>query len=118
MSARVKPKLETAARGSGPLALVALLAGLVQVAGHVLATPSGVMAVAAAVVATTVVAGVAAAVLALGAHASRAAARGPLISRAAALRKKSWSAAFLRLRDPDAAGRRRPRAPSAAPAAA
>ena len=42
----------------------------------------------------------------------------PLIRRASALREKSWRAAFLRQRDPDAAGRSRPRAPSAAPAAA
>ena len=35
-----------------------------------------------------------------------------------ALREKSWRVAFLRLRDPDARGRPRPRAPSAAPAAA
>ena len=40
------------------------------------------------------------------------------IRRASALREKSWGAAFLRQRDPDAAGRARPRAPSAAPAAA
>jgi hypothetical protein len=43
---------------------------------------------------------------------------GPLPRRAVALRRKSWSAAFQRQRDPDAAGRARPRAPSAAPAAA
>ncbi len=30
------------------------------------------------------------------------------------LRERSWRAAFLRQRDPDAAGRARPRAPSAA----
>jgi hypothetical protein len=42
----------------------------------------------------------------------------PLIRRARALREKSWRAAFLRQRDPDAAGRARPRAPSAALAAA
>jgi hypothetical protein len=42
----------------------------------------------------------------------------PLIGRAVALREKSWRAGFLRQRDPDAAGRPRPRAPSAAPAAA
>jgi hypothetical protein len=41
-----------------------------------------------------------------------------LPGRAAALREKAWSAAFQRQRDPDAAGRPRPRAPSAAPAAA
>jgi hypothetical protein len=42
----------------------------------------------------------------------------PLTRRVAALRGKSWRVAFLRLRDPDARGRTRPRAPSAAPAAA
>ena len=49
---------------------------------------------------------------------SRASAALPMIRRASALREKSWRAAFLRQRDPDAAGRSRPRAPSAAPAAA
>ncbi len=43
---------------------------------------------------------------------------GPLLRRAIALRRKSWGAAFQRQRDPDAAGHARPRAPSAAPAAA
>jgi Family of unknown function (DUF6412) len=43
---------------------------------------------------------------------------GPLLRRASALRRKSWGAAFQRQLDPDAAGRARPRAPSAAPAAA
>jgi len=41
-----------------------------------------------------------------------------LTSRATALRDKSWHVAFLRQRDPDAAGRPRPRAPGTAPAAA
>jgi len=49
---------------------------------------------------------------------SRTAAAVPMIRRASALREKSRGAAFLRQRDPDAAGRARPRAPSAAPAAA
>jgi Family of unknown function (DUF6412) len=43
---------------------------------------------------------------------------GPLLRRASALRRKSWGAAFQRQLDPDAAGRARPRAPSAVPAAA
>ena len=42
----------------------------------------------------------------------------PLTGQGVALREKSWSAAFQRQRDPDAAGRPRPRAPSAVPAAA
>lgn len=37
---------------------------------------------------------------------------------AVSLRDRARHTAFLRLRDPDAAGRTRPRAPSAAPAAA
>jgi hypothetical protein len=49
---------------------------------------------------------------------SRTSAALPMIRRASALREKSWRAGFLRQRDPDAAGRSRPRAPSAAPAAA
>lgn len=48
----------------------------------------------------------------------RISAAAPLLGRASALRAKSRRAAFLRQRDPDAAGRPRPRAPSAAPAAA
>jgi hypothetical protein len=98
--------------------LPALLAALAQLAGHALAAPSPVLAVAATVLAMTVAASVLAAILAPGARAARTEAAGPLVSRAAALREKSWCAAFLRQRDPDAAGRARPRAPSAVPAAA
>jgi hypothetical protein len=56
--------------------------------------------------------------LAAGASFPRALAGLPLASRATALRDKSWHVAFLRQRDPDAAGRPRPRAPGLAPAAA
>jgi hypothetical protein len=45
-------------------------------------------------------------------------ARLPVARRVAALRDKSWRVAFLRQSDPDARGRTRPRAPTAAPAAA
>jgi hypothetical protein len=62
------------------------------------------------------VVGLAVALLAGGPHPALAA--GPLPARQAALREKAWSAAFQRQRDPDAAGRPRPRAPGAAPAAA
>jgi hypothetical protein len=58
------------------------------------------------------------ALLAAGARIAAAATAVPLGGRVAALREKSWRAAFLPQRDPDAAGRARPRAPSAAPAAA
>jgi hypothetical protein len=81
------------------------------------AGPSGLTALAA-----TVVAGVALAavfvLLASVARTSRSAAVLPMRRRASALREKSWRAGFLRQRDPDARGRARPRAPSAAPAAA
>jgi uncharacterized protein DUF6412 len=49
---------------------------------------------------------------------SRTAAALPMLRRVAALREKSWRVAFLRQRDPDSAGHARPRAPSAASAAA
>jgi hypothetical protein len=42
----------------------------------------------------------------------------PVRRRVAALQRSSWRVAFLPQRDPDARGRRRPRAPSAAQAAA
>lgn len=56
--------------------------------------------------------------LAQGARIAAAAAAIPLGCRAAALRAKSWRAAFLPQCDPDAAGRARPRAPTEGPAAA
>jgi hypothetical protein len=80
--------------------------------------PSGPPALAVAMLAGAVLAGVLTACLAGGAGLARLAGPVPLVSRAAALREKSWGAAFARQRDPDAAGRPRPRAPSAAPAAA
>ena len=56
----------------------------------------------------------------LEAGASLAGATGaiPVRRRVAALRERSWRVAFLPQRDPDARGRSRPRAPSAAAAAA
>jgi uncharacterized protein DUF6412 len=59
--------------------------------------------------------------LAFPAYAARIAAAvtaRPLRGRASSLRRKSWAAVFQRLLNPDSAGRSRPRAPSAAPAAA
>ncbi len=59
--------------------------------------------------------------LALLAHSARTATAAgvcPQLSRAAALREKSWRAAFVPQLDPDAPGRARPRAPSPGPAAA
>jgi hypothetical protein len=102
--------------------MVALLVGALtqlaafwQAATHMATSPaaSGLMALAA--VALT---GMLVAFLAHGSRIAAAVTARPLTGRAAALREKSWSAAFHRQRDPDAPGRARPRAPSAAPAAA
>ena len=68
--------------------------------------------------AVTVLVGALAACLACAAWISRISAGVPLVGRVSALREKSWRAAFMRQRDPDAAGRPRPRAPSAGQAAA
>ncbi len=85
-------------------------------AGHM--SPPGQPGLVVSALAVAVLAGVLAVCLASAARLDRIAATVPLTGRAAALREKSWRAAFQRLRDPDAAGRPRPRAPSAAPAAA
>lgn len=98
--------------------VLALLADLVGATGHILAAPSGLSAVAVTVLAGAVLAGALAVCLASAARLGRLSAAIPLIRRAAALREKSWRAAYLEQRDPDAAGRPRPRAPSAAPVAA
>jgi hypothetical protein len=96
--------------------VLAMLAGLLRDVAQLAVSPSGLTALAATVLAGAMFAAVLA-LLTSVAGASRAAAL-PLIRRARALREKSWRAAFLRQRDPDAAGRTRARAPSAAPAAA
>jgi hypothetical protein len=97
--------------------LLAMLAGLLRDLAQLAVSPSGMTALAATVLAGAMFAA-ALALLTSVAGVSRTAAALPLIRRARALREKSWRAAFLRQRDPDAAGRTRPRAPSAAPAAA
>ena len=76
-------------------------------------TPQHLAALAVAVLAVIATGCVAAAV-----RVDRALAAVPVIRRVTALRDKSWRVAFLRLRDPGARGRPRPRAPAAAPAAA
>jgi hypothetical protein len=104
--------------------LLAMLAGLLRdliPSPQLLVSPSGLTALAlggAAVLAGAVLAAAVLALLTSVASLSRATTALPMIGRASALREKSWRAAFLRQRDPDAAGRSRPRAPSAAPAAA
>jgi uncharacterized membrane protein len=94
--------------------ILTLLCGL----SWVTLVPPGPPALAVTMLAGVVLAGVLTACLAGGAGLARLAAAVPMNSRAAALREKSWGAAFARQRDPDAAGRPRPRAPSATPAAA
>jgi hypothetical protein len=95
------------------------LTALSQVAGHLLAilawadTPQRL-----AVLTVAVLAAVALGCLAAGASLARTTAGLPVLRRVAALREKSWRVAFQRQRDPDARGRTRPRAPSAALAAA
>jgi hypothetical protein len=98
--------------------MVALLAELCRLTGHLLLAPAGPSGPAMAALPIAVLAGAVAICLASGVLLSRASAAVPLMGRASALREKSWRAAFLRQRDPDAAGRPRPRAPSAVPAAA
>jgi hypothetical protein len=101
--------------------VLSALAGLWQVAGHLLAilmwadTPQRAAVLAVAVVAVAAVAVVGR--MAVGTRLAGAA-NLPVTRRVAALRDKSWRVAFLRQRDPDARGRSRPRAPTAAPAAA
>jgi hypothetical protein len=97
--------------------LLAVLAGLLRDLTQLAMSPSGLSALAAAVLAGAMLAAVLALFTSVAGTSGMAAAI-PLIRRASALREKSWRAAFLRQRDPDAAGRTRPRAPSAAQAAA
>ena len=97
--------------------LLAMLAGLLRDLTQLAVSPSGLSALAAAILAGAMLAAVLALVTSV-AGVSGPAAAVPLVRRASALREKSWRAAFLRQRDPDAAGRTRPRAPSAAQAAA
>ena len=103
---------------TGVLSVLAPLADLALDTSHLLLAPANLSAVAVTLLAGAVLAGALAACLASGAGLARLSTPAPLIRRAAALREKSWRAAFLPQRDPDAAGRPRPRAPSAAPAAA
>lgn len=80
--------------------------------GHLIVTPAGLMALAAAAVACVIAGMLARAAQTAGTTVI------PLRSRATALRARSRRTAFIRQRDPDAAGRSRPRAPTACQAAA
>jgi hypothetical protein len=97
--------------------LLAVVAGLLHDLAQLALAPSGLTTL--ALGGGVMLAGVVlAAALVLLTSVSRPAAAIPALRRACALRRKSARAAFSRQRDPDAAGRARPRAPSAAPAAA
>ncbi len=99
--------------------MLSALVWLGQVAGHLLAvlmwadTPQRAAVLTVAVLAVAVVG-----CLAVSASLAGATAGLPVLRRIAALRDRSHRVAFLRQRDPDARGRTRPRAPSAAPATA
>jgi hypothetical protein len=97
---------------SGALTLLVI----VLIAGHGLTSPAGLTVLSASVLAGLLTGLVV--VIAASARITRAVTVAPLVRRVAGLREKSWCAAFLRQRDPGAAGRPRPRAPSAAQAAA
>jgi hypothetical protein len=94
------------------VALMALAVGW-QLVSHPHSGPSALLAAAA-----VVLAGLALALLAHGDRLTAAVTAGPLTSRTSALRAKSAGAIFQRQLNPDAAGRARPRAPGAVPAAA
>jgi len=96
--------------------LLAVLAGFLRDLTQLAMTPSLLTALAASILAGAVFAAVLT-LLTSVAGGSRSAAA-PMVRRVSALQDRSWRVAFLRQRDPDAAGRARPRAPSAAPAAA
>jgi len=98
---------------TGLAGLIGQLAGYWHLASHAQATPSGLLALAA--IGLT---GLLVALISRSASITAALSTLPLTRRAAALREKSWLAQFQRQLDPDAAGRARPRAPSAARAAA
>ena len=102
-----------AAIRGGALALAAFVA---HVAAVFLTGPGSLTILSAAVVAI-VLTGLVIATVAGSARIARSVTAAPLRRRAAVLREKSWSVAFLQQCDPDAAGRPRPRAPGVVPAA-
>ena len=98
------------------LVLLAGAAQLVWLAFGAFDTSTGygrLMAITALALSAVMVAG-----LALAVRLDAISSAQPLVSRVRALRRKAWAAAFQRLLNPDSAGRPRPRAPSACPAAA
>ena len=107
-----------------PGGAVSAVSWLWQVAGHLLAvlvwadTPQRTLVLAVAVVAVAVLAVEMAGTCAIGSSLAVATGSIPVRRRVATLKRRSWRVAFLPQRDPDARGRSRPRAPSAAQAAA
>jgi hypothetical protein len=102
-----------------PGGMLSVLAGLWQVAGHLLSVllwadnPQRAAMLTVAVLAVVLIGS-----LAVGASLAGATSPVPARRRAAALRERSWRVAFLPQRDPDARGRTRPRAPAAVQATA
>jgi hypothetical protein len=97
----------------GPLLALLDLLDLLVGGPHAALAPSGLVMLAA-----VTLTGMLIVLLAASARIAAAATATPLRGRSAAFREKSWRAGFLPQRDPDAPGRARPRAPTAAPAAA
>jgi len=107
-----------------PGSAIAALSWLWQLACHLPAVLAGADSPQRAVLLTVAVLTVAMLAIelaragAISASVAVAAGATPVRRRVAALRRRSWRVAFLPQRDPDARGRSRPRAPSAALAAA
>ncbi|MER7704270.1 DUF6412 domain-containing protein [Kitasatospora sp. NPDC097605] len=99
------------------MAVVAMLLGVLRVltGGEWLAEGGGSLTSVAAAAAVVLVAGAVAGALVV---ARLLGARAPANVRDGMLRRRAFRTAFLPQRDPDARGRRRPRAPGAVPAAA
>jgi len=99
------------------------LSWLWQVAGHLAAvlawadTPQRAAVLTVAVVAVAVLTIEMAGTRAISSSLAVATGSIPVRRRVATLKRRSWRVAFLPQRDPDARGRSRPRAPSAAQAA-
>ncbi|MFF2042266.1 DUF6412 domain-containing protein [Kitasatospora sp. NPDC058170] len=97
------------------MSVIAMLLGLLRVLSGELLTEGGTLTSVAATAAVVLLAGAVAGTLA---GARLLGARAPASVRAGVLRRRALRTAFLPQRDPDARGKRRPRAPGAAPAAA
>jgi hypothetical protein len=107
-----------------PVGVSDALPWLWQMAGHLFAaftwadTPQRTVLLTVAALAVVVLAAKVVGSLEAGASLAGATGAIPVRRRVAALRERSWRVAFLPQRDPDARGRSRPRAPSAAQAVA